>query len=166
MLLGEFEYDTLETGFRSEDGTSKFFTLVLLVALIIFGSITMLNLFVGVVVSDIGALQSRVDFEVEFKSSFFPCIFNIFILQILEQLGQFCILVENLLPSWVTSCGRCSIEIEDKIKVYVHDLRPTSTEEKSDENEWMLGFSEQIKNKLLKRFNKNPRKPLYQDEEM
>ena len=66
MLLGEFEYDTLETGFRNEDGTSKFFTLVLLVNLIIFGSITMLNLFVGVVVSDIGALQSRVDFEVEF----------------------------------------------------------------------------------------------------
>ena len=79
MLLGEFEYDTLETGFRDEDGTSKFFTLVLLVALIIFGSITMLNLFVGVVVSDIGALQSRVDFEVDFKSSFFSCTFNIFI---------------------------------------------------------------------------------------
>ena len=71
MLLGEFEYDDLETGFRPEDGTSKFFTLVLLVALIIFGSITMLNLFVGVVVSDIGALQSRVDFEVDFKSSNF-----------------------------------------------------------------------------------------------
>ena len=67
MLLGEFEYDTLETGFRSEDGTSKFFTLVLLVALIIFGSITMLNLFVGVVVSDIGKLQSKVDFEVGIK---------------------------------------------------------------------------------------------------
>ena len=164
MLLGEFEYDTLETGFRDEDGTSKFFTLVLLVALVIFGSITMLNLFVGVVVSDIGALQSRVDFEVDFKSSFFSCTFNIFIPQILEQLGQFCILVENLLPSWVTSCGRWQIEIEDKIEVNVHDLRPDT--EKSDENEWMLGFSEQIKNKLLKRFNKNPRKPLYQDEEM
>ena len=79
MLLGEFEYDTLETGFRSEDGTSKFFTLVLLVALIIFGSITMLNLFVGVVVSDIGALQSRVDFEVDFKSCILSCIFNIVI---------------------------------------------------------------------------------------
>ena len=66
MLLGEFDYHDLEEGFRDEDGTSKFFTLVLLVGLMIFGSITMLNLFVGVVVSDIRALQSRVDFEVIF----------------------------------------------------------------------------------------------------
>ena len=161
MLLGEFEYDTLETGFRSEDGTSKFFTLVLLVALIIFGSITMLNLFVGVVVSDIGALQSRVDFEVDFKSCIFSCIFNIVIPQILEQLGQFCILVENLLPSWISSF--LSIEIEDKIKVNVHDLRPGIGNSATTGKEWMLGFSEQIKNKLLERFEKNPRKPLYHD---
>ena len=70
MLLGEFNYDYYvndETGFKPEDGVSKAFTLVLLVCLIIFGSITMVNLFVGVVVSDIGALQSRVDFEVESK---------------------------------------------------------------------------------------------------
>ena len=158
MLLGEFEYDTLETGFRSEDGTSKFFTLVLLVALIIFGSITMLNLFVGVVVSDIGALQSRVDFEVDFKSCIFSCIFNIVIPQILEQLGQFCILVENLLPSWISS-----LQIEDQIKVNVHDLRPGIGNSEMEGKEWMLGFSEQIKNKLLERFEKNPRKPLYHD---
>ena len=68
MLLGEFEYDDLETNFRSDDETSKFFTLFLVLGLMIFGSITMLNLFVGVVVSDIGALQSRVDFEVNIKS--------------------------------------------------------------------------------------------------
>ena len=67
MLLGEFEYDDLETGFRDDDETSKFFTLFLVLGLMIFGSITMLNLFVGVVVSDIGALQSRVDFEVNNK---------------------------------------------------------------------------------------------------
>ena len=161
MLLGEFEYDDLETGFRPEDGTSKFFTLVLLVALIIFGSITMLNLFVGVVVSDIGALQSRVDFEVDSKSSIFSCVFNIFIPQILEQLGQFCILVENLLPSWISSFR--SIEIEDQIKVNVHDLRPGIGNSETEGKEWMLGFSEQIKNKLLERFEKNPRKPLYHD---
>ena len=69
MLLGEFDYayydGDVETGFKSEDRVSKFFTLILLVLLIIFGCITMLNLFVGVVVSDIGALQSRVDFEVD-----------------------------------------------------------------------------------------------------
>ena len=159
MLLGEFEYDALETGFRPEDGTSKFFTLVLLVALIIFGSITMLNLFVGVVVSDIGALQSRVDFEVDFKSSNFSCVFNNnFIPQILEQLGQFCILVENLLPSWISS-----LQIEDQIKVNVHDLRPGIGNSETEGKEWMLGFSEQIKNKLLERFEKNPRKPLYHD---
>ena len=67
MMLGEFEFDSLETGFRSDDGASKYFTLFLLLGLMIFGTITMLNLFVGVLVSDIAALQSRVDFEVYSK---------------------------------------------------------------------------------------------------
>ena len=70
-------------------------------------------------------------------------------------MGQFCILAENLLPSWV------NIEIESVIEVNVHELRPGKGEK--DENEWMGGFSEQIKNNLLERFKKSPRKPLYQD---
>ena len=74
-------------------------------------------------------------------------------------MGQFCILAENLLPSWVNNFLK--IEIEDQIRVNVHDLRPGKTD--SDENGWMGDFSEQIKTKLLERFNKSPRKPLYQD---
>ena len=70
MMLGEFEFDSfdnMETGFRPDDEVSKYFTLFLLLGLMIFGTITMLNLFVGVLVSDIAALQSRVDFEVYSK---------------------------------------------------------------------------------------------------
>ena len=67
MLLGEFDYADLETGFKEDDWISKFFTIGLIVGLMIFGTITMINLFVGVVVSDIGKLQSKVDFEVDIK---------------------------------------------------------------------------------------------------
>ena len=67
MLLGEFDYGDLEDGFKEDDWISKFFTIGLIVGLMIFGTITMINLFVGVVVSDIGKLQSKVDFEVDIK---------------------------------------------------------------------------------------------------
>ena len=93
MLLGEFEYDTLETGFQPEDAVSKFFTLVLLVALIIFGTITMLNLFVGVVVSDIGALQKRVDFEVDPKYKYFMYLIIVFH-RFLNSWGNFAFLLK------------------------------------------------------------------------
>ena len=74
-------------------------------------------------------------------------------------MGQFCILAENLLPSWVNNFLK--IEIESVIEVDVHELRPGKGGK--DGNEWMGGFSEQIKNNLLERFKKSPRKPLYQD---
>ena len=53
------------------------------------------------------------------------------------------------------------IEIESVVEVNVHDLRPGKVEK--DENAWMGEFAEQIKNNLLERFKKSPRKPLYQD---
>ena len=53
------------------------------------------------------------------------------------------------------------IEIESVVEVNLHELRPGKGEK--DENEWMGEFAEQIKNNLLERFKKSPRKPLYQD---
>ena len=74
-------------------------------------------------------------------------------------MGQFCILAENLLPSWVSTFMK--IEIESVVEVNLHELRPGKGEK--DENEWMGEFAEQIKKNLLERFKKSPRKPLYQD---
>ena len=72
------------------------------------------------------------------------------------MMNNVCILVENLLPSWFSSFR--SIEIEDQIKVNVHDLRPGIGNSETEGKEWMLGFSEQIKNKLLERLEKSDKK--------
>ena len=37
MLLGEFDYADLEAGFKEDDGISKFFTISLIVGLMICG---------------------------------------------------------------------------------------------------------------------------------
>ena len=61
MVLGEFEYADMEKRFdEAGDKVSYFFTMVLLLAMILFGTITMINLFVGVVVSDVNQLHNDV----------------------------------------------------------------------------------------------------------
>ena len=61
MLLGEFDYDALEKRFlNAGDTVSYFFTMILLFALILFGTITMVNLFVGVIVSDLKRIHGNV----------------------------------------------------------------------------------------------------------
>ena len=66
MVLGEFEYADMEKRFdEAGDKVSYFFTMVLLLAMILFGTITMINLFVGVVVSDVGKLKEETFLEVK-----------------------------------------------------------------------------------------------------
>ena len=60
MSLGEYEYsDTIADNFH-DDQISKGFTVILLLGLILLGSITMINLLVAVVVSDVTAIKKDV----------------------------------------------------------------------------------------------------------
>ena len=60
MVLGEFGYSDIDDSFPEDDWISKVFTMVLLMFMIFFGSVAMINLFVGVVVSDVNQLHNDV----------------------------------------------------------------------------------------------------------
>ena len=69
MVLGEFGYSDIDDSFPEDDWISKVFTMILLMFMIFFGSVAMINLFVGVVVSDVGKLKEETFLEVQ-KTSF------------------------------------------------------------------------------------------------
>jgi len=60
MTLGEFEFDDLWTNSHPEgsSGYSRHFTMLLLVLLIVFGTVTMVNLIIAIIITDIQWLQS------------------------------------------------------------------------------------------------------------
>merc|ERR1719411_836441 len=61
MTLGEFEFDDLWTNSHPEDGSSDYsrhVTMLLLVLLIVFGTVTMVNLIIAIIITDIQWLQS------------------------------------------------------------------------------------------------------------
>ena len=60
MVLGEFGYSDIDDSFPEDDWISKVFTMILLMFMIFFGSVAMINLFVGVVVSDVNQLHNDV----------------------------------------------------------------------------------------------------------
>ena len=57
MTLGEFDFDNLWTNFEGIEGNSRNFAMLLLIFLIIFGTITMVNLIVATIIMDIQWLQ-------------------------------------------------------------------------------------------------------------
>ena len=65
MVLGEFGYSDIDDSFPEDDWISKVFTMILLMFMIFFGSVAMINLFVGVVVSDVGKLKEETFLEVK-----------------------------------------------------------------------------------------------------
>ena len=67
ILTGEFNYEKIEENFE-EDIISKAFTMILLLGLMLFGTVTLINLLVGVVISDINKLQKDVLQRVKYKS--------------------------------------------------------------------------------------------------
>lgn len=101
MALGEFNFEDFYNTFKS-DSTSRGFAMVLLVLLILFGTITMVNLFIAVIISDINQLRGDV------------------YTQNLVNMAQCSILVEELLPCWILSKMRA----EDKAVVCMHELCP------------------------------------------
>merc|ERR1712013_227596 len=98
MALGEFNFDDFYNTFK-EDSTSRGFAMLLLVLLILFGTITMVNLFIAVIISDINQLREDV------------------YTQNLIHMAQCSILVEVLLPT-------CILGVEDKVIVCMHELCP------------------------------------------
>lgn len=58
MVLGEFEFDDLWESAQSSSSMNTFFTMLLLVFLVIFGSVTMVNLIVAIIISDIDWLHT------------------------------------------------------------------------------------------------------------
>jgi len=101
MALGEFNFDDFYNTFK-EDSTSRGFAMVLLVLLILFGTITMVNLFIAVIISDITQLREDV------------------YTQNLINMAQCSILVEELLPT----CILGKMRVEDKVIVCMHELCP------------------------------------------
>eukprot|EP00092_Neocalanus_flemingeri_P052399 GFUD01061240.1.p1 GENE.GFUD01061240.1~~GFUD01061240.1.p1 ORF type:complete len:560 (+),score=130.07 GFUD01061240.1:174-1853(+) len=101
MALGEFNFEDMYNTFK-EDSTSRGFAMVLLVLLILFGTITMVNLFIAVIISDISQLREDV------------------YTQNLINMAQCSILVEELLPS----CILKKMRVEDKMVVCLHSLCP------------------------------------------
>ena len=84
MVLGEFEYADMEKRFdEAGDKVSYFFTMVLLLAMILFGTITMINLFIAVTISDLRDLKEEV------------------FTQNLTNMAQCSILVEDMLPAFL-----------------------------------------------------------------
>ena len=75
MVLGEFGYSDIDDSFPEDDWISKVFTMILLMFMIFFGSVAMINLFVGVVVSDVGKLKEETFLEVK-KTTHLLKIFN------------------------------------------------------------------------------------------
>lgn len=63
MSLGEYEFDETNETFNNNT-ISKFFVMSLLTFLIIFGSLTIYNLFVAVVITDVSELQASVFLQV------------------------------------------------------------------------------------------------------
>ena len=87
MALGEFNFGDLYGAFYNSgdvDATyiSRTFTMILLVSLILLGTVTMINLFIAVIISDLEDLKRDV------------------FTQKLINMAQYCILIEDLLPEY------------------------------------------------------------------
>ena len=108
MALGEFNFEDLYNAFtdegEAEDVISRNFAMILLIILILFGTITMVNLFIASIMSDLKRLESEV------------------ITQSLVFTAHCSMLVDELLPN----CLLKKMRLEES-KVYcVHDSCPAT----------------------------------------
>eukprot|EP00092_Neocalanus_flemingeri_P088049 GFUD01111210.1.p1 GENE.GFUD01111210.1~~GFUD01111210.1.p1 ORF type:complete len:160 (+),score=26.59 GFUD01111210.1:67-480(+) len=99
MALGEFNFEDLHNTF-GKDTTSRVFAMALLVLLILCGTITMVNLFIAVIISDIQQLRKDV------------------FIQNLINMAQCSILAEELLPLIILR----KMRVEDKLTICMHTL--------------------------------------------
>ena len=99
MALGEYQFEDVYIAF-GEDRTSRSFAMILLILLILFGTITMINLFIAVIISDLDNLKNDV------------------FTQNLINMAQCSMLVEDLLPNFILK----SMKMKESITVCVHQL--------------------------------------------
>ena len=100
MALGEFNLDDLYNNFK-QDGTSRAFAMILLIFLILLVSITMVNLFVAVIISDIEKMKKEV------------------YIQKLVNMAQYAILVEKFLPRCILS----KMRVPEPVQVHCMDQK-------------------------------------------
>ena len=89
MVLGEFNFDDLYNAFAARVQVDAFyvsrtFSMILLVSLIMLGTVTMINLFIAVIISDLKMQDLKND------------VFT----QKLINMAQYCILIEDVLPKY------------------------------------------------------------------
>merc|ERR550525_1961248 len=125
MTLGEFNFGDLYEAFGA-DVVSRGFAMFLLLLLIVLGTITMVNLFVVVIISDLSKLQQEV-----FHQS-------------LVNMATASILVESLLPSKML--WRC--RVPETVLLCSHTLCPAACQGlKLDQAQDMLVLKEGMKRK-------------------
>ena len=105
MALGEFQFEDLYNSF-GVDKISRTFAMFVLVSLILFGTITMINLFTAVIISDLNNLEKDV------------------FVQNLSNMAQCAILAEAILPNKLLK----DLRIGGQRNFCVHDLSPVSNE--------------------------------------
>ena len=103
MALGEFQFEDLYNSF-GVDKISRTFAMFVLVSLILFGTITMINLFTAVIISDLNNLEKDV------------------FVQNLSNMAHCAILAEAILPNKLLK----ELRVEGQRNFCVHDLSPVS----------------------------------------
>ena len=125
--LGEFGGKDLYNSFKDDHNTQRVFAMIILVSLIIFGTITMINLFAAVIISDLKDLQNET------------------FTQNLINMAHASITAESVLP-----CLLQKLMIEKKITLCLHDLCPEAICEKEQVPENFKQIVTDIKKKIAK----------------
>ena len=103
MSLGEFDFSNYSETFPEEVGaTRRAFAMILLVGLILFVSLTIYNLFIAVVITDVKDLQDAV------------------FIQNLYNMIQLSYILEKIFPKWLARF----LKIDGSAKFCVHDVCP------------------------------------------
>ena len=126
--LGEFGGKDLYNLFDDDHNTQRVFAMIILVSLIIFGTITMINLFVAVIISDLKDLQNET------------------FTQNLINMAHASITAESAL----SDCILRKLMIKNKITLCLHDLCPEAICEKEQVPENFKQIVTDIKKKIAK----------------
>ena len=124
--LGEFGGEALYSSINDDHNTTRVFAMIILVSLIIFGTITMINLFVAVIISDLNDLQNET------------------FTQNLINMAHASITAESALPV----CFLRGMMTKNKITLCLHDLCPEAICEKEQVPENFKQIVTDIKGKI------------------
>ena len=124
--LGEFGGKDLYNSINDDHNTTRVFAMIILVSLIIFGTITMINLFVAVIISDLNDLQNET------------------FTQNLINMAHASITAESVVPDFFLR----GLMTKNKITLCLHDLCPEAICEKEQVPENFKHIVTDIKGKI------------------